>query len=165
MILNDKTIKEYSLEKGLIEPFDEKNIDTCSYDLHLGNTAITDNRDLKIDINLHTQDSKCLTIKPHQFVLATTKEKLNLPNNIVGRVEGISSVGRTGLFIQNASLVKPGFNGTITLELFDASDHSIRLYEDDRIAQITFELTTGDCEGYKGRYQNQNGATRAIEDE
>ncbi len=68
-----------------------------------------------------------IVIPPHSFLLATTVEFIRLPANVTAFVEGRSSIGRMGLFIQNAGWVDPGFEGTITLELFNANRLPLRL--------------------------------------
>ena len=90
------------------------------------------------------------------FVLATTKEVIRLPNNLTAFVEGRSSIGRIGLFIQNAGWVDPGFAGTITLELFNANRLPIRLSAGRRICQIVFaQLDRVTANPYAGKYQHQ----------
>ena len=77
-------------------------------------------------------------IPPHGFVLGTTLEWIKLPNNITAFVEGRSSIGRLGLFIQNAGWVDPGFEGNITLELYNANQVPIELSSGRRICQLVF---------------------------
>ncbi len=75
-------------------------------------------------------------------------------------VEGRSSIGRLGLFIQNASLVPPGFEGEITLELFNASRCAIELQTGQRIGQLVFARLDNNAQNpYRGKYQGQRGAT------
>lgn len=75
---------------------------------------------------------------PGQFVLATTMEYFELPDNLTAFVEGRSSLGRMGLFIQNAGWVDPGFKGEITLELFNANRCAIELNAGRRVGQLVF---------------------------
>jgi len=101
-----------------------------------------------------------VVLPPKCFVLATTREKIILPDNIGAFVTGRSSVGRLGLFAENAGWIDPSFNGEITLELFNGSDFPIKLEMDRRIAQILLVEVDKECENpYKGKYQNQAGAT------
>ena len=97
---------------------------------------------------------------PNQFVLATTMEYFNLPNNITAFVEGRSSLGRMGLFIQNAGWVDPGFKGEITLELYNANRCAIELKAGRRIGQLVFaKMDDTALKPYNGKYQGQKGAT------
>lgn len=99
-------------------------------------------------------------LPPKTFMLATTNEVLDLPDDVTAFVEGRSSIGRMGLFVQNAGWVDPGFKGEITLELFNACDVPIQLEVGRRVAQLVFEKMSNPCEfPYRGKYQNQTGAT------
>ena len=97
---------------------------------------------------------------PGQFVLATTMEYFRLPDNLTAFVEGRSSLGRMGLFIQNAGWVDPGFEGEITLELFNANRCAIRLQAGRRVGQLVFaQMDAPALVPYQGKYQGQRGAT------
>lgn len=100
-------------------------------------------------------------LHPHMFVLASTVESVELSNDIVAFVQGRSSVGRMGLFIQNAGWVDPGFKGQITLELYNSSNSDILLEAGRRICQLAFAetRTAANGDGYSGKYQNQIGTT------
>ena len=75
-------------------------------------------------------------------------------------VEGRSSIGRLGLFIQNAGWVDPGFEGEITLELFNANKCAIELQSGRRVGQLVFaQLDVHTLNPYQGKYQGQRGAT------
>ena len=174
MILSDKTIKRLMSEGLLIKPQSKSHIAGCiqpaSYDLRLGNTfKIPINTDQVIDPISNESVHKYFSISadtfvidPHSFVLATTMERVILPDNITAFVEGRSSIGRLGLFIQNAGWVDPGFDGHITLELFNASPNSIILKSGMRIAQCVFCKTDIPVENpYNGKYQNQVEATES----
>jgi dCTP deaminase len=88
-----------------------------------------------------------------------TREFIRLPANITAFVEGRSSIGRIGLFIQNAGWVDPGFEGTITLELYNANRLPIRLTSGRRICQIVFARMDGPASRpYAGKYQHQMDA-------
>jgi dCTP deaminase len=93
-------------------------------------------------------------------MLATTTEILNLPKDITAFVEGRSSIGRLGLFSENAGWVDANFRGQITLELFNATNKPIKLYPGMRICQLVFAKTNEVPETvYNGKYQDQTGAT------
>ena len=97
---------------------------------------------------------------PGQFILATTMEYFELPDNITAFVEGRSSLGRMGLFIQNAGWVDPGFKGEITLELFNANRCAIELQSGRRVGQLVFaKMDDKALNIYNGKYQGQRGAT------
>jgi dCTP deaminase len=163
-LLNDKAIVQYLKEgKIKIDPIDfTEQIQPASVDLKLGDTfsyiksSVIDFRE-EIEYDTFKKDE--LWIQPMQFVLATTKEYVGLPNNITGLLEGRSSIGRTGLFIHNAGLIDAGFEGEITLELFNCGPAPILLTKDQRICQITFWEHDEALIPYRGKYQGQRGAT------
>lgn len=97
---------------------------------------------------------------PGQFVLATTMEYFELPDDLTAFVEGRSSLGRMGLFIQNAGWVDPGLKGEITLELFNANRCAIELKSGRRVGQLVFaKMDFPALNPYSGKYQGQRGAT------
>ena len=90
-------------------------------------------------------------------------EYFELPDNLTAFVEGRSSLGRMGLFIQNAGWVDPGFKGEITLELFNANRCAIELKAGRRVGQLVFaEMDYTALNPYNGKYQGQTGATGAT---
>ena len=168
MILSDAGIKKLIREKKLvIKGLPPKAIQPSSVDLTLDRSALV----LKywttsgvLDFNTPVKHEKIsgkeLVIPPHSFILATTKERIELPRNISGFVEGRSSIGRMGLFIQNASVVGPGFKGKLTLELYNANILPIRLEAGRQICQlILFQMDQEAEKIYEGKYQNQREAT------
>lgn len=169
MILSDKTISEM-LESGRlsITPLEKYQIQPASVDIRLGDTFSGVYSEFEEIISLDKATS-CTTAKtdkfilfPGQFILATTMEYFSLPNDLTAFVEGRSSIGRLGLFIQNAGWVDPGFKGEITLELYNANRYPIELHAGRRIGQLVFAQL--DCEAinpYSGKYQNQRGATES----
>lgn len=87
-------------------------------------------------------------------------EYISLPDNLTAFVEGRSSLGRMGLFIQNAGWVDPGFQGEITLELFNANRCAIELTSGRRVGQLVFaQMDASAIQPYNGKYQGQRGAT------
>ena len=138
----------------------------ASIDIRIGNTySIVEDSSSGI-INLDDEISyKQITAEkyillPGQFVLATTMEYFELPDNLTAFVEGRSSLGRMGLFIQNAGWVDPGFKGEITLELFNANRCAIELNAGRRVGQLVFaQLDKDALHPYRGKYQGQRGAT------
>lgn len=167
MILSDKTIMRMLEEKSMvIEPLTEEQIQPASVDIRLGNTfSVVDDTPsgiitLDSRINYKTITADTYLILPGQFVLATTMEYFELPDNMTAFVEGRSSLGRMGLFIQNAGWVDPGFKGEITLELFNANRCAIELRAGRRVGQLVFaEMDDTALNPYNGKYQGQTGAT------
>ncbi len=167
MILSDGTIKKY-LEQGdlKIEPIIEEQIQPASVDLRLGNHFLkvdentVESMSLDKEIKYLEFTSNEVIIPPHSFLLATTLEYIKLPNNLTAFVEGRSSIGRIGLFIQNAGWVDPGFEGEITLELYNANRLPIKLTSGRRVCQLVFaEMDKEAVCPYNGKYQKQKSAT------
>ena len=167
MILSDKTILEMIKEKTLtISPIEEHQIQPASVDIRLGNTfcIVEDTSNGIISLNDEIKYKTMVTdhylLLPGQFVLATTMEYFCLPDNLTAFVEGRSSLGRLGLFIQNAGWVDPGFEGERTLELFNANRCAIELCAGRRVGQLVFaQLDDHALNPYRGKYQGQRGAT------
>ncbi|MBR3299158.1 MAG: dCTP deaminase [Clostridia bacterium] len=167
MILSDKTIKRMLDEKSLIiEPCAAEQIQPASVDIRLGSTfSVVDDTPsgiitLNNEIKYRTITADTYLIMPGQFVLATTMEYFELPDDLTAFVEGRSSLGRMGLFIQNAGWVDPGFKGEITLELFNANRCAIELRSGRRVGQLVFaQMDEAALNPYRGKYQGQRGAT------
>ena len=123
MILSDQAILTRLENRTLsISPLEKEQIQPASVDIRLGNTfsVIEDSPSGVItmdqEITYKTIQSDTYVLLPGQFILATTMEYFVLPDDLTAFVEGRSSLGRMGLFIQNAGWVDPGFEGEITLE-------------------------------------------------
>lgn len=167
--LRDSGILERVKEQSMITDFIEENLNPCTYDLRLGEAVKAyepTNHPVRIGqkVGMETVSGETF-IDPGEFLLATTVERVKIPNDLAAQVLGKSSVGRTGLFIHNAGHIDPGFEGEITLELFNAGTNPVVLRPGDRIAQLAFiKLEDGECATpYNGRYQNQTGATPSRE--
>lgn len=170
MYLTDIAIYALVKNGGMIQPFDYNNLQPCSYDLTLSDNflRLKDGAE-PIDPTMdNSKNYEAVTRKlgedfiiyPHEFMLASTKEKIRLPKDVAGMVKGKSSLGRLGLTIQNAGHIDSGFCGNITLELKNETDRPIRLNYVDRIGQIVFVRTTGSANRtYDGKYQNQEDVT------
>ena len=167
MILSDKTIQSL-LQNGTlsISPLEDDQIQPASVDIRLGNTfSIVEDSSTGIltftnKIAYKEMQAETYLLLPGQFVLATTKEYISLPDDLTAFVEGRSSLGRMGLFIQNAGWVVPGFSGEITLELFNANRCAIELQAGRRIGQLVFaRMDQAALHPYRGKYQGQRGAT------
>lgn len=167
MILSDKTITRMLDEGSLsVAPLSKGQIQPASIDIRLGTTfsVVEDRADgiinLEDETRYKTIESSAYLLLPGQFVLATTMEYVALPGDLTAFVEGRSSLGRMGLFVQNAGWVDPGFEGEITLELFNANRCAIELRSGRRIGQLVFaKLDTLALNPYCGKYQGQRGAT------
>ena len=155
------------LKQGVIkiEPFDEALIGPASVDLHVGNTFIVYKkvRDLihvvdeadftEISEELHVKDY--FVLMPGESVLSLTKEKITLPDNICGRLEGRSRFARLGLLVHiTASFMHPGISNHQVLEMYNASPFPLAIHPGTRICQFIFEYMEGKGH-YKGRFQNQ----------
>lgn len=167
MILSDKNILS-RLERGdlSITPLEEGQIQPASVDIRLGDTfSVTEDSPsgvitLDEETTYRPLRSDTYVLLPGQFILATTMEYFILPNDLTAFVEGRSSLGRMGLFIQNAGWVDPGFQGEITLELFNANRCAIKLQTGRRVGQLVFaQMDSEALRPYQGKYQGQRGAT------
>jgi len=152
-----------AISKGLIEidPFDESHVEPASYDLtlhhrfkiikgcnfHEGIFGSYINPSLPLEYRKgnygHEKFNGHVIIQPKEFVIASTEEYIKLDKCIAGRVDGKSTVGRCGLFIENAGFVDPGFEGQLTLELFNATDYPVYLEEGMKICQLVFSYVSG----------------------
>lgn len=164
MILSDRTLKGM-IESGelYVDPLQENSIQPASIDCHLGSHyLIVDDFNMgtmKLDaeISYREVNSETLILPPHTFILATTAEYVKMPPDLTAFVEGRSSIGRMGLFIQNAGWVDPGFEGRITLELFNANSLPIELQAGRRICQLVFcKMDQVADTPYQGKYQGQS---------
>ena len=178
MVLSDRSIRE-AVEAGHIgiEPYSDRDVQPASVDFHLANTILVFRNstlpyiDLRKDVpNLTDEviikDDEPFILHPGEFVLGSTLEKLTLPNNLVARIEGKSSLGRLGLMIHStAGFIDPGWSGNLTLELANVSRLPITLYFGMRIGQISFQQMTTEVDRPYGskelssRYQGQESPT------
>lgn len=165
-MLSDREIKTLVTLKEIIEPFEEVHLQPCSYDLGIDSIIYSRDHDKNYSIDTNRNYESKKFIEPHEFLLASTVEYVKIPNNVVGQVVGKSSIGRLGLFIENAGLIDPGFEGNITLELYNASNTPIDLSKLDRICQIIFtKLNTPALHSYDGHYQGQVDVTESYLEE
>jgi dCTP deaminase len=178
MVLSDHTIKE-ELEKGriVIDPLDPADIQPASVDLRLDRKILvfSNSRRPHIDVRMGMDDlTETVEIKdeipfilhPGEFVLGSTLEHIELPDDLVARLEGKSSLGRIGLVIHStAGFVDPGWKGHLTLELSNLARLPITLYYGMKIGQISYlRLTTPadrlyGSEGLGSKYQGQTEPT------
>lgn len=163
MIVSDETLKTMIASRTIVvEPIEPYQIQPASIDLRLGRHFLKIDENSVDSLSLETEpvyveiEKDEIVIPPHSFLLATTVEYIKLPTNVTAFVEGRSSIGRMGLFIQNAGWVDPGFEGTITLELFNANRLPLRVASGRRICQIVFALMDRRTnKPYAGKYQGQ----------
>lgn len=178
-MINDLTIEQCVDHQDLILPYTEKQLNPNSYDVTLQDTIIvyeTDTKDCYADGSDHTLHgihTKTIRIngyyllQPGQFVLGATVEKISLPNNMMARFDGKSSLGRLGLCTHvTAGFIDAGFIGTITVELKNENSFPIMLKPGMRIGQVSFGyLNAASMKPYNmvGHYQNQNAPQPAVE--
>lgn len=166
-VLSDREIEMYLIGGEIdITPMNPDQVQPASVDLRLGShfLKVKENKTgvitLDDEIEYESIEADEIIIPPHSFLLATTVEHVKLPSNITASVEGRSSIGRIGLFIQNAGWVDPGFVGQITLELYNANSLPIKLQAGRRICQLVFERMEMPADNpYRGKYQGQTNAT------
>ncbi|MDD4319396.1 MAG: dCTP deaminase [Candidatus Peribacteraceae bacterium] len=164
MILSDRDIRK-ALEKGLLkvessQPELFRHIHASSMDLRLGNVfklyehskfAILDPKKPETFTgNMRTitvTEGEPFIVQPGEFVLGVTQETITVPDDLVVRVEGRSSLGRLGIIIHStAGFVDPGFSGTITLEISNLNRLPVALYPGMRVCQIAFEQMSSPAE-------------------
>jgi dCTP deaminase len=176
MILSDRTIRE-QIDTGriVIDPFDPANIQPSSVDLHVDSQfrVFANSRYPFIDVKEEMPDlTELVEVKPDEpfilhpgeFVLGSTAERVGIPDDLVARLEGKSSLGRLGLLIHStAGYVDPGWDGYLTLELSNVANLPITLYPGMKIGQISFFMLTTPADvpyGSAGnKYQGQRGPT------
>ena len=164
VILSDRDIRA-AIAEGHVQilsdlPQDAWHIHASSMDLHLGNTfklydhskfSVLDPRKAETFIgNMRTitvPDGESFIVQPGEFVLGVTREHITVPDDLVVRVEGRSSLGRLGIIVHStAGFVDPGFSGTVTLEISNLNRMPVALYPDMRICQIAFETMSSPAE-------------------
>ncbi|HUQ40526.1 MAG TPA: dCTP deaminase [Acidimicrobiales bacterium] len=178
MILSDRSIRE-ALESGRIEidPLGEGCIQPSSVDLHCDRYfRVFLNHTLQaIDVKQRMEELTQLVeigeedvfvLHPGEFVLGATSERVKLPDDLVARLEGKSSLGRLGLLIHStAGFVDAGWDGYLTLELSNVANLPITIYPGMKIGQISFlQMTTPADRPYGSsavgsKYQGQRGPT------
>jgi dCTP deaminase len=178
VILSDHSLRE-ELAAGriVIDPLDEDNIQPSSIDLRVDNlfrvfrnhtAAVIDVREDLENLTelVQVPADGVFMLHPGEFVLGSTLERIGVPDDLVGRVEGKSSLGRLGLIIHStAGFIDAGFDGHITLELTNIATLPITLYPGMKIGQVSFmQMTTPADKPYGSgatgsKYQGQRGPT------
>jgi dCTP deaminase len=178
VLLSDGDLrKELASGRLKVEPLDEVMIQPSSIDVRLdrffrvfNNTKYThiDPRQQQDDLTslVETVDDEAFVLHPGEFVLGSTFERVELPDDLAGRLEGKSSLGRLGLLTHStAGFIDPGFQGHITLELSNVANLPITLWPGMKIGQLClFRLTSAAEHPYGSRqagsrYQGQRGPT------
>ena len=178
MLLSDRDIRaEIAAGRLGIDPFDDGLVQPSSVDVRLDNLfrVFNNTRYTHIDPSIRQDELTTLVepkegepfvLHPGEFVLGSTYERCTLPDDLAGRLEGKSSLGRLGLLTHStAGFIDPGFSGHITLELSNVANLPITLWTGMKIGQLClFRLTSpalhpyGSAE-YGSRYQGQRGPT------
>ncbi len=176
MILSDQSIRE-QIEAGriVIDPLDPKGLQPSSVDLRLDSwfrvfrNHTMGHIDVKQNLEELTQlieadDDHPFMLHPGEFVLGSTLERVEVPDDLVARLEGKSSLGRLGLLIHStAGFVDAGFQGQLTLELSNVANLPITLYPGMKIGQISFQKMTTPAQNPYGsgklgsKYLHQRG--------
>jgi dCTP deaminase len=178
MVLSDRTIARL-LEAGRIEidPYDRELLQPSSVDVRVDRffRVFHNNRYPFIDVREEQEDLTELVevdgdtpfvLHPGEFVLGSTLERVRLPDDLVARLEGKSSLGRRGLLIHStAGFIDPGWNGHVTLELSNVANLPVTIYPGMKIGQISFVQLTEPARTPYGaheigsKYQGQRGPT------
>ncbi|GGE32800.1 dCTP deaminase [Pullulanibacillus camelliae] len=168
MILSKPTLEKKLIEKELIiEPLSSVQLQPASIDLRVGNHFLIIDEHATPVISLDQPavyrevNEDRIIIPPKAFVLATTIEYIHLPTHLTAFVEGRSSIGRLGLFIENAGWVDPGFEGHITLELYNSNSVPIEIQAGRRLCQLVIASLDQDAPPYAGKYVAQKIATQS----
>ncbi len=161
MILPDCEIKKLLEERKLVvEPLEnpEVQIQSAGIDLRLGNefrvfkitgTPYIDTRQKNMDYTekVNIEDGKPFIIHPGEFVLGSVKEYISVPSDLMGSVDGKSSLGRLGIGIHATSAsINPGWEGRFVLEISNMGRMPVALYPNMRIAKLVLHKLTRECE-------------------
>lgn len=170
-VLPDHEIRA-NVEEGRIRilPFNPDNLQPASIDVKLDRffrvfdnhaADAIDPNEPGVEITREVEIDEWFVLHPGEFVQGQTLEEIALPDDIVARIEGKSTLGRVGLIVHStAGFVDPGFHGTLTLELSNLTRLPIRLYYGMFIAQISFVWMSSAAERpYHGKYQGQTRPT------
>jgi dCTP deaminase len=180
-VLSDRDIRAaLDASEIAIRPYDPADLQPSSVDLHLDRSfrVFRNNRYPYIDVRapqpdltelLTVADDEPFVLHPGEFVLGQTLEWVELPNDLVARLEGKSSLGRLGLLIHStAGYVDPGWKGNLTLELSNVANLPIALYFGMKIGQISFFKMSSPVErpygspGLGSKYQGQSEPTASA---
>lgn len=176
MILSDGDIKKELKKKLVIDPFDEECVQPSTYDVHLSNQfRVFSNHEITcIDLKKKQAVTRLVEIEakgkfilhPSEFILGSTVERFEIPNDLAAKIEGKSSLGRLGLVVHaTAGYIDPGFKGHITFEISNLNTVPIVLYANMKVGQVCFFRMSSEVERPYGtagnKYQNQKGPTES----
>ena len=178
MLLSDRDIKaEIDAGRVRLEPYDEAMVQPSSIDVRLDRffRVFENHRYPHIDPSIEQPELTRLVeptsdepfiLHPGEFALASTYEVVTLPDDVAGRLEGKSSLGRLGLLTHStAGFIDPGFSGHVTLELSNVATLPIKLWPGMKIGQLCLIRLSSAAEHpygsekYGSRYQGQRGPT------
>jgi dCTP deaminase len=178
VLLSDRDIKaEISTGRVKVEPFEGQMIQPSSVDVRLDRffRVFENHKYSVIDPSIEqaeltrevaVDNDEEFILHPGEFVLASTFEVITLPDDIAGRLEGKSSLGRLGLLTHStAGFIDPGFSGHITLELSNVANLPVKLFPGMKIGQLCLIKLSSPAENpygsalYGSRYQGQRGPT------
>jgi dCTP deaminase len=178
VLLSDRDIRaEITAGRVAVEPFEEAMIQPSSVDVRLDKffRVFENHKYSVIDPSIEqseltrevvSEDGEAFILHPGEFVLASTYEIITLPDDIAGRLEGKSSLGRLGLLTHStAGFIDPGFSGHITLELSNVANLPVKLFPGRKIGQLCLIKLSSPAEHpygsaiYASRYQGQRGPT------
>ena len=178
MVLSDRTIKEEIAAGRLVfDPYDEALVQPSSVDMRVDRSfrVFNNSRYPYIDVRepmenltelVTVEDEEPFVLHPGEFVLGQTLERVRLPDDLVARLEGKSSLGRLGLLIHStAGFIDPGWDGHVTLELSNVANLPITIYVGMKIGQLSFVQLSEPAENPYGaatlgsKYQGQAGPT------
>ena len=191
-VLSDRSIRHLAKSRQMITPFADGErrprtlsygLSSAGYDARLRSDELllldaplghrVDPKDVAtikehakpLPLNSDEHGAAFFVIPPHGFALGCTVEHFRIPDDVVGQCVGKSTYARCGLIV-NVTPLEPGWEGYLTLELHNTTQHAIKVYPDEGICQIVFsqmdarpEVTYADK---KGKYQNQVGVTLPI---
>ncbi|AJC71832.1 deoxycytidine triphosphate deaminase [Thermococcus guaymasensis DSM 11113] len=141
-------LPDWKIEKEiLIEPFSKESLQPAGYDLRVGKEAYLDGKLVDVE-----KEGK-ITIPPKKHALILTLERVRLPDDVMGDMKIRSSLAREGI-LGSFAWVDPGWDGNLTLMLFNASDEPVTLEYGERFVQIAFIRLEGPAKNpYRGNYQ------------
>jgi dCTP deaminase len=178
VVLSDRTIRRLVDEGKIgVEPFDPGLMQPSSLDVRVDRLfrVFRNSRYPYIDVKTEQEEltelvevpqEEAFILHPGEFVLGSTLERITLPDDLVARLEGKSSLGRLGLLIHStAGFIDPGWDGHVTLELSNVANLPITIYPGMKIGQLSFVQLSEPAEhpygsaGIGSKYQGQRGPT------
>lgn len=156
MYLSNEGIVAAQNQFSIFTPWHPQQVQPASYDVLLSNEFYYPDTGRRITVQ------GPLMLRAKEFVLGCTLEYIRIPNTMAATVMNKSSHGRRGLGIENAGWIDPGFQGQLTLELFNFLDKAILIHPGQRIAQVQLALVSSPAIPYNGNYQGQVGVTQSV---